>query len=232
MKCIREWISGELTGWKKSEVIWFAFCVLGTLGAALYLNDNAAGIIAALTGIFYTLLAGKGKISCYGFGIINSLLYGWLSFEEQLYGEVMLNWGWYFPMMFAGLFFWKKNMGEKQIIQKQQLSKSEKIICYLISAAAIAIYAAILKYIGDTQPLIDSATTILSVAAMILTVQRCADQWIIWTIVNVLSIWMWFKAFQMDGKSAAILFMWLVTLANGIIFYFQWKKDLKICRNN
>ena len=144
----------------------------------------------------------------------------------------MLNWGWYFPMMFAGLFFWKKNMGKEQIIRKQALTGTGKWICYTLSAAGIVLYTFLLSFLRDSQPLIDSTTTILSVTAMILTVKRCADQWIIWTIVNILSIWMWFRAFQLDGESAAILFMWLVALANGIIFCYQWYKDIKSCQNN
>lgn len=230
MTSLKKWISGECSGWKTGEIIWFSFCTAATVIAAIVLNDNFIGIAAAVTGIFYTLLAGKGKISCYLFGIINSLLYGWLSCKEKLYGEVMLNWGWYFPMMFVGLFFWGKNLAGNQTIRKTKLGIKGKIICYLLSVIAIVIYAIILKRMGDSQPWIDSATTILSVTAMVLTVKRCADQWILWTIVNILSVWMWFKAFRLDGESAALLAMWLVALANGIIFYFQWYKEIKQCK--
>lgn len=232
MIALKKWIAGECAGWKTGEIIWFSFCVTATVIGAVILNDKLIGIAAAVTGIFYTLLAGKGKISCYLFGIVNSLLYGWLSYQEKLYGEVMLNWGWYFPMMFIGLFFWGKNLAGNRIIRKTKLGLKGKIICYLLTAIAIGIYAVILKRMGDTQPLIDSATTVLSVTAMILTVKRCADQWVLWTIVNILSVWMWFRAFRLDGESAALLAMWLVALANGIIFYFQWYKEIKQCKTN
>ena len=230
MNKIKRFVAGECSGWKTGETIWFAFCVISTIIAAVILNDNFAGIAAAVTGIFYTLLAGKGKISCYLFGIVNSLLYGWLSIEQKLYGEVMLNWGWYFPMMFAGLFFWGKNLGEQQIIRKTKLSIGEKIVFYLLTLIGIAVYAVILHYMKDPQPLIDSTTTVLSVTAMFLTVKRCADQWFMWTIVNILSVWMWFRVFQLNGESAALLAMWLIALANGIIFWFQWYKDIKKCK--
>lgn len=232
MNKFREWIAGECSGWKTAEVIWFSFCVAATIIAAVILNDSFSGIAAAVTGILYTLLAGKGKISCYFFGIINSLLYGWLSYKERLYGEVMLNWGWYFPMMFVGIFCWGKNLSENQIIRKTTLGLTGKIICYMLSLTGIAIYAFILYIMKDSQPVLDSATTVLSVTAMVLTVLRCADQWILWTIVNILSVWMWFRVFQIDGESVALLSMWLVALANGIIFYFQWYKDIKKCKTN
>ena len=232
MKKVAEWIKGECSGWKTGEAVWFFFCVAATVATALIQKDTGLGITAAVTGIFYTLLAGKGKISCYLFGIVNSLLYGWLSYKAKLYGEVMLNLGWYFPMMFVGLFFWGKNLGNSQIIRKTTLGVKGKIICYALSLVGIAVYAIILYWMKDSQPILDSATTILSVTAMILTVKRCADQWIIWTIVNILSVWMWFREFQLNGQSVALLAMWVVALANGIIFYFQWYKDIRKCKTN
>jgi len=232
MEKIRKWIAGECSGWKTGELIWFGFCVAATIIISVILKNNIIGIIAAVTGILYTLLAGKGKISCYLFGIVNSLLYGWLSYKAKLYGEVMLNLGWYFPMMFVGLFFWGRNLGGSQIIRKTTLGIKGKIICYLLSLIGIAVYAVILHKMKDSQPVIDSATTILSVTAMVLTVKRCADQWIMWTIVNILSVWMWFREFQISGESVALLAMWVVALANGIIFYFQWYKDIKKCKTN
>ena len=62
----------------------------------------------------------------------------------------MLNWGWYFPMMFAGLFFWGKNLGEQQIIRKTKLSIGEKIVFYLLTLIGIAVYAVILQA-GNTS---------------------------------------------------------------------------------
>ena len=84
---------------------------------------------------------------------------------------------------------------------------------------------------NDSQPIVDSATTILSVTAMILTVKRSADQWIIWTIINALSIWMWFRAYQLTGGSMAVLAMWVLALINGIIFYIQWDRDIRQGQN-
>ena len=228
---INQWLAGELTGWKLPEILWIIFCIAATTGLALSLDDTVTGIIAAVTGILYTLLAGKGKISCYLFGTINVLFYGWISFEQRLYGEVMLNWGWYLPMMFAGWFCWKKHMNKEQIIRKTVLTTKARLIYTVCTLAGIGIYSVILHKMNDSQPIIDSATTILSVTAMILTVKRSADQWIIWTIINALSIWMWVRAYQLTGGSMAVLAMWGLALINGIIFYIQWNRDIRQCQN-
>jgi nicotinamide mononucleotide transporter len=230
VKHFTTWLAGELAGWKKSEVLWILFCLAATAGIALSLDDSIMGLTVAVTGILYTLLAGKGKISCYLFGIVNVLFYGWISLEQRLYGEVMLNWGWYLPMMFAGWFCWKRHLDKVQTIRKTALSPKARLFYIIFTLAGIAIYAIILREMNDSQPWVDSATTVLSITAMILTVKRCADQWLIWTTVNILSIWMWIRACQLTGGSMAVLAMWLLSLANGIIFYIQWNRDIKQCQ--
>jgi nicotinamide mononucleotide transporter len=227
MSVLKQFFRNELSGWRPAEIIWLSFCLVSTLGISLYLKDSALGIAASLTGTAYTIIAGKGKISCYLFGVFNTLLYGFVSYQNRLFGEVMLNWGWYLPMMFAGMFFWKRNMNKStETVYKSFLSIKERAITALLTLAGIAVYAFILHKMGDRSPVLDSTTTILSVTAMILTVKRCIEQWLIWTLVNVLSIWMWLLVYLKEGSSVAILLMWVMALANGIIFFIQWKKDL------
>ena len=229
---LKRFISGELFGWSKSEAAWFAFCLASTLVISFWMKDSVAGTVASLTGTCYTLIAGKGKVSCYFFGIINTLLYALISYQNRLFGEVMLNILWYFPMMFAGFFMWKKHLGNSNTINKTSLSVKGRILCYLLSCAAIAIYAFILKKMGDSQPVADSITTILSVTAMVLTVKRCSDQWVMWTVVNAVSVYMWFVAYRSGEGSVAVLLMWILALVNGIIFYIKWKKEAEQCPQN
>lgn len=220
-------IKQEFTGWKMWEWAWLIFSCSVITGVSLYLNDTWLGVTSAVTGTLYALFAGKGKISCYFFGIINSLLYGWISYTQTLYGEVMLNWGWYFPMMFAGIFFWRKNLKEDKVIRKTRLTNKGRILMVLLSLLGIVIYAVVLACLGDQHPVLDSITTVLSVTAMIMTVKRCIEQWVLWTIVNVVSIYMWFLVYQAGGTAAASLLMWVVALSNGIIFYLQWDMEAK-----
>ena len=232
MDTLKRFIAGELANWQKSEVAWFFFCLAFTLGVSLYLKDSAVGIAAALTGTSYTLIAGKGKASCYIFGVFNTLLYSCISYSNRLYGEVMLNILWYFPMMFAGFFMWKKHLDNSNTINKTSLSVRGRILCYLLSCAAIIIYAFILKKMGDSQPIADSITTVLSVTAMVLTVKRCSDQWVMWIVVNAVSVYMWFVAYRAGSGSVAVLLMWILALVNGIIFYIKWKKEAEKCPQN
>ena len=208
--------------------MWMIFCTLFTAGLSLCLGDTAFGVAASITGVLYSLWAGKGKLSCYFFGIFNSFAYGLIAFNATLYGEVLLNWGWYFPMMFVGVFCWKRNLKSNvQEIIKRRLTWQHRVLTALIALGGTAGLGAILHKLGDQAPALDALTTVLSVIAMVLTVKRCVEQWAIWTLVNIASIYMWYKVYLTGSGSIAILLMWVLSLINGIIFYCLWQRELK-----
>ena len=229
---VKKFISGEFAGWQIYELIWLFGCTVSVGAISILLGDGILSIIASVTGITYTILSGKGKISCYLFGAVNTILYGYVSMQNRLWGEVILNWGWYFPMMFAGAWLWKRKLDEQHTIIKTHLSDKGKAICFLICFFGVLIGGTLLKYFKDPQPFIDSLTTVLSIAAMILAVKRCSEQWIMWIIVNAASILMWFRAWIAGTGSVAVLLMWIIFLANGIIFYIKWQQESIKCQEN
>jgi nicotinamide mononucleotide transporter len=226
LKKIILFFCGEFQNWRMSETLYLLACTSAICGISLYLGDTALGIASAVTGTLYTLLAGKGKISCYFFGIFNSASYGYIAFEQKLYGDTLLNWCWYLPMMFVGIFFWRKRMNDDQCVIKNKLDLRSRVIWAAACAAAILIFAAALHFSGGSQPLIDASTTVLSVAAMILTVKRCMEQWLLWILVNGISVGMWLKVYLTGGNSIATLLWWLIMLITGVIFYIKWYQDV------
>lgn len=139
----------------------------------------------------------------------------------------MLNWGIYLPMMFIGIFLWKRQLDGECSIIKIRLSFQWRCIILLINIAVILLYAIVLHKAGAVQPLIDSTTTVLSITAMVLTLKRCVEQWLLWTAVNLLSVVMWFKVYlSTGGESVATLLWWIIMLISGIIFFIQWQRSL------
>ena len=88
---MKSFLKSELSGWKASELLWMVFVCLVIGGLSIYWGDSVWGIISGVTGVLYTLLTGKGKLSAYGFGLVNCVLYASISFGAKLYGETILN---------------------------------------------------------------------------------------------------------------------------------------------
>lgn len=226
MNKITDFLKNELTGWQLWEIFYIAGCTVAIGIIAVILGDTPLGIASAVTGTLYTMFAGKGKISCYIFGIFNTAAYGYIAFSQKIYGDMMLNWAIYLPMMFVGIILWRKRRDAQHTIIKASLDWKMRMILLVLNIAAIAAYAVVLHRLGARQPVIDSCTTILSVTAMLLTLKRCIEQWLLWTAVNLLSVVMWFRVYLNGGESIATLLWWVIMLVSGIIFFCQWKKQI------
>ena len=87
---ITELIKKELSGWQPFEIIGLAVVLVMILTNIFILKDSPAAVINAICGILYTIIAGKGKISCYFFGLMGSGCYIFLSFENALWGNMLL----------------------------------------------------------------------------------------------------------------------------------------------
>ena len=83
-------VSREFSGWRLWEAVYILFCTVAITVISVVLGGDVLGIASAITGTLYTMLAGKGKISCYFFGIFNSAAYGYIAFTQRLYGDAML----------------------------------------------------------------------------------------------------------------------------------------------
>lgn len=223
---MRDLLKRELTGWKKAEAIWlFVACAVIT-GLSIYWGDSLMGIISSVTGVACVVCTGKGKLSAYVFGLVNSVLYAIISFRATLYGETMLNALYYVPMQFVGLYVWSKHMDQQtgEVVKKRM-----KPIGLLLMSAAVALatilYGLLLKQLGDAMPFVDSFTTVCSVAAMIISVRMYAEQWIIWVAVDIFSVYMWWCDFRSGSDNMATLLMWVVYLGNAVIMLIKWEKE-------
>lgn len=110
---MKNFIENELSGWKKWEVSWLAIACAIITGLSIYWQDTLMGIISSTTGVACVVCTGKGKLSAYLFGLVNSVLYAIISFNAHLYGETTLNAIYYVPMQFVGFYVWNKHMNSK-----------------------------------------------------------------------------------------------------------------------
>ena len=182
---ILEFIKKELSGWGKVERIIFPLEILLIILLSIYMKDNKIALISAVCGISYTILAGKGKISCYLFGLAGTFCYSFISFKNALYGNLALYALYYFPMQVAGIFKWKEHLkADSQEIEKTKLAVKERVAYSAIAVLGSIILAFVLWKLNHQNPIIDAVTSVFSIIGLILTVKRCIEQWYIWFVVN------------------------------------------------
>lgn len=224
-------IFGYTHEWSMFERIWLALFTIINTSLVFTMGDNLLGFIASTSGMLCVVLVAKGKISNYFFGFVQVAIYGYVALQYQLYGEVMLNWLFYVPVQFIGFYLWNKNGVQKENEQQGEdiavkaLGVKNMIIFLTTTAILIGLLAYFLKFIGGYSIGLDSATTILSIGAQILMLLRYKEQWIVWIIVNVLSITMWvYTLLQQGGNDWNMVVMWTAFLFNSVYGYINWTK--------
>ena len=229
---LKSFIKSELTGWKPPEIIGLCL-VLGTVFYNyIFLHDSIIAVISAICGIMYTVIAGKGKISCYIFGLTGSGFYSYLALSNALYGNLALYIIYYIPMQILGIFKWKSHLKEKtNEIYKTKLDTKERIILSIVSVTLCLMGYLILIKLNDSHPVSDSIATMLSIVGMYLTVRRAIEQWIIWMIVNAISAFMWIKVTLSGSNTCSTVIMWSVYFVLAVYFYREWKKELNYIPN-
>ena len=226
MSNIKEVIKRELINWKKWEVIWLLVATAVILSVSVYWKDSIVATFAALTGIWCVILTGKGKVSSFWFGSINTVLYAIIAWEAKYWGEVMLNLIYYVPMNFVGLYMWSKNITkETEEVVKKRLSLKKSIMSYGLVLVGTLGYGLFLKVLNGTLPFVDSMSTVFSVFAQFLCVKRYMEQWVLWVIVDVVTVIMWIYAFVNGTGDMATVLMWSIYLINAIFMLIKWKKD-------
>ncbi len=137
MDRLTSFLRSELRGWKKAHLLWLAVASAVIIGLSIYWKDTPMGIISATTGVICVICTGKGKLSAYVFGLVNSVLYAIISYRAGLYGETMLNALYYVPMQFVGFYTWSRHMDTATAeVHKRRMRLGGRAL--LIGAIALA----------------------------------------------------------------------------------------------
>lgn len=208
------------------------FLIVGVVACSVIYSSltgewDVLGMVAAIAGLVNVVLCAKGSIVNYLFGLINVSLYAYISFKSQLYGDFALNALYYIPMQFIGFYSWRKRGSAENSsqVEGRRLSWRQRAVWGGATVLATVIGAVVLAKVGDPYPVKDSITTIVSIIAMLLMVNAYMEQWILWILVNLVSVYIWLQ-FTVSGEphSAPMLIMWLFYTANSINGYRVWLK--------
>lgn len=182
-------------------------------------KDSLISLISGVTGIISVILCSQRKISFYFFGFIQLGTYMYLAWQQSFYGELIEN-IFYIITMLIGIVVWLKNYNtEEQIVESKRLSDRLFYIICSIMVFICVLFGYYMKYFTDnTQPFMDSFSTVPAFIAQTLLMLRYREQWIFWIIIDVVSIFMWMFA---DNWIMVIQFIFWTM--NCIYGYRKWK---------
>lgn len=206
--------------------------ILSVIGFTIYFsiisNDSRLWYLlidglAAISGIFCVVLCAKGKKSQYIWGLFNVVGYVIIACINKYYGEVMLNALYYLPSQFIGYYLWNKHINtETEDVEGKKLTLKQSLIFLLIVGVGVIAYKFVLDLLGGDKTLLDSSSTVFSIFANALMLMRYREQWLLWIIIDIITVIMWFLA-----KDFVMVTMWSVYLVNAFYGYYNLTKMAK-----
>ena len=206
---------------------------------------EAVGTVAGLLCIW---LASLEKISNYAFGLINVTLFAIIFFQIQLYASLLLQL-FFFAANIYGWYAWSRQTTQNEaVLQIRWLPLSKALTWLAICVVAIGlmtiwinpvfafltrIAVALMQSLGlnvvmpelqpDAFPFWDSCMMVLSIVAMILMTRKYVENWLLWVVINVISV----VIFARQGVYAMSLEYMLLTLIalNGSRMWIQSARE-------
>ena len=207
-------------GWKPFEAAWLLIFIAAQIGIYIYNPDSILGMVSGISGIICNVFVSKGKISNYFFGLIFAYTYFYISLGANFLGEMNTTLYVYIPAQFIGYFLWKANMQKEQnsdavIAKALTVNGWIGLIAFLVIGTLL--FVEILNYYGGSSTGLDGLSTIIVVAAQALMVLRYREQWLLWILLNIISIALW-------AENTSMYVMYSAYLLNSLYGYYNWSK--------
>jgi len=180
--------------------------------------------IAVVTGIASVFFSKKENILVYPVGLINTIIYVFLSIEGSLFGEASVNF-YYTVMSIYGWILWTKKDQKHRIILQITNSSTKEWVQQLVFFASfyIAIFFALTwaknAFYANTIPFLDAFASATAFTGMWLMAKKKVESWYWWIATNITSIPLYFiKGYVLTSV------YYLVLLALAISGLIEWKR--------
>jgi nicotinamide mononucleotide transporter len=187
--------------------------------------------VAVITGIVSVWFSRKENILVYPTGLINTIIYIYLSVKGHLLGEASVN-IYYTIMSIYGWLLWsKKDVGKHAVVIIKHSSAKEWIMHLLFFASFYTgIYLALFylkkEFAPGAIPAADAFASASAYTGMWLMAKKKVESWYWWILTNIVSIPLYFiKGYVFTS------FQFLVLLIMAFAGLAAWHKKAKYARS-
>ena len=206
--------------------------------------------IGAIMGVLNTVLSANGNIWNFFFGVIEVSICAYANYDSNNMGLFYQHLLYFLPMQFVGLWQWKKrgagkdDTGKNQKVQARKLNlKKWMIVLASFILGTLAVYGLLywldcsqynagkLVEVDRMKILLDASVVVLNIIGQILMSFAYAEQWYVWNMVNVFSIFLWINRLMSPagGSYATVMLIkyvfYLLNSINGLRIWLKLAKD-------
>ena len=186
------------------------------------------GVIAGIASVWFSR---KENILVYPVGLINTIIYVFISLKGSLFGEASVNL-YYTIMSIYGWILWSKRNEQHEVILQIQYSNRREWLYQLLFFATfyVGIYLALIYlkkvFYSNTIPLADAFASATAYTGMWLMAKKKVESWIWWIATNIASIPLYYiKGYAFTSVQYIVL---LILAVAGLFSWIEKAKQYKI----
>lgn len=187
-----------------------------------WLSTHLTEVLGAVLGVAYIIFSIRQSILTWVTGLATSVLYIAVFFQAKFYADMGLQF-YYVGISIYGWYIWSRGnpRDHESALPVSRVKRIFAVRAVLVTTALFAGIWAILHYCTDSPvPVMDAATTALSITATYMLARKIMEHWLIWIAVDLVSAGLYVYK---DLWPTAILFLIYTIMATA--GYIQWKKD-------
>ncbi|MBO4755519.1 MAG: nicotinamide mononucleotide transporter [Bacteroidales bacterium] len=181
---------------------------------------QAIEIFALVTGVAYVVLEILQKNAMWVLGILTGAACAFSFGVQHVWASMGLNL-YYVVISFIGLAKWRKDGARvaEGAIHLRALPKKVALwsACIFVLGSLAMIF--LLRAIGDAEPRLDGAATVLSIIGTWWLAQSYLQQWLIWIVADIITTTLCI----VTGQYWMAL-LYLAYIASAIYGFFHWRK--------
>ena len=186
-------------------------------------------LLAVLTGLAAVWYAARANIITWVFAIVNAALFFLLYYQVNLYSAMILQFFFFFNAIY-GWFNWKRQAtnGDEPVTLLTHKGRVLWVVAVIGVAFAMGmVMSRIHLWLPDLFPVratfvyTDAMIAVMSISASLLCARLKLENWILWILVNIMSIAM----YAMRGIMLVSV-QYIIFLAMAIYGFIQWKRKV------
>lgn len=210
----------------KDRCIWSFSVSIILLFYFIFDRSNPLSLIASLVGVTALIFVSKGNPIAHVLFIVFSLIYGYISFKNAYYGEMLTYVGMSMPMSAFALFSWLKNpYGEKKSQVRVNALKAREIpfIALITGLVTFAFYF-LLKWFGTANLAVSTVSVTTSFLAVYLTYRRSPFYALAYALNDIVLIVLWLLAAIANPSYFSVVACFIAFFVNDINGFLSWRK--------
>jgi nicotinamide mononucleotide transporter len=190
-------------------------------------------IVAAVTSLLCVYLTVKNNIWNWFWGLIGSVLYGYIFFRiSHIYANAGLQILYFVPMQFVGWYvWWKGNPDKNDALPISALTNRERAIwCGITGLLSVALFYGLPPLVTafrlppqQLSPM-DCFTTGLSISAQFLQTYKKFENWVLWIIADLIYTFYIFPQLKMPVTTLLYAVFTVLATTGAIEWYRTMRK--------